>query len=82
MLTTLKRAEFQNPTGTDLILRLQEIARTAANDVIVTLPFALAFAEINGMGEQRQGATPVPVNPLLVSLAPWQTLTLRVRPIH
>jgi hypothetical protein len=82
VLTTLKRAEFQNPTGTDLILRLQEIAGTAANDVIVTLPFALAFAEINGMGEQRQGATPVPVNPLLVSLAPWQTLTLRVRPIH
>jgi hypothetical protein len=77
---TLKRADFENPDGTDLILRLQEIAGRPASSVTITLPFQLEWAEINGMGEQRAGATQLTTAPLQVDLAPFQTLTVRLRP--
>lgn len=77
-LVTLKRAEFDNPSGRDLILRLQEISGTAATDVEITLPFAVTAAETNGLGEQRTDAQPLPVSPLKVSLAPYETLTVRL----
>jgi hypothetical protein len=78
-LVTMKQAEFGNPDGRDLILRLQEIAGQPAADIVVTLPFAIASAEVNGLGEQREGATPLPVDPLRVTLAPHETLTIRLR---
>jgi len=75
---TLKRAEFENP-GHDLILRLQEIAGQPASDVVVTLAFPIRAAEINGLGEQRTGAVPLAIDPLRVTLAPHETLTIRLR---
>ncbi|MEW5987682.1 MAG: glycosyl hydrolase-related protein, partial [Chloroflexota bacterium] len=80
-VVTLKRADFENPDGGDLILRLQEIDGQAAEGVTITLPFALDWAEVNGLGEQRADGVPLPVEPLTVSLAPYQTLTVRLRPI-
>jgi hypothetical protein len=46
---------------------------------VITLPFAITYAEVNGLGEQRADATPLPVDPLRVSLGPHETLTVRVR---
>jgi hypothetical protein len=80
VVRTLKRAEFENPDGGDLILRLQEVGGTPATAVTVTLPFGLEWAEVNGLGEQRDGATPLPVNPLTVELGAYETLTVRLRP--
>jgi hypothetical protein len=78
-LVTMKQAEFENADGRDVILRLQEIAGVPAPDVVITLPFAIASAETNGLGEQRAEATPLPLDPLRVSLGAHETLTIRVR---
>jgi alpha-mannosidase len=78
-LVTMKRAEFDNADGRDLILRLQEIAGQSAADVTIALPFTIAAAEVDGLGEQRDHAIPLPVAPLRVSLAPHETLTVRLR---
>lgn len=77
---TLKRAEFENPDGSHLILRLQEIGGQPATDVTVTLPFAVDWAESNGLTEQRANAHPLPINPLRISLGPYETLTIRLHP--
>jgi hypothetical protein len=58
-LVTLKRAGFENPGRRDLILRLQEMTGQPATDVVITLPFAITSAEIDGLGEQRTGAIPL-----------------------
>ena len=78
-LVTLKRAEFDNADGRDLILRLQEMAGQSATDVTIGLPFTMAAAELNGLGEQRENATALPVAPLRVSLAAHEVLTIRLR---
>jgi hypothetical protein len=78
-LVTLKRAEFENSGRRDLILRLQEIAGQPATDVVITLPFAITSAELDGLGEQRTGAIPLAIDPLRVSIAPHETLTIRLR---
>ncbi len=79
-LLTLKRADFENPDGADLILRLQEIDGQAQTTVTITFPFPLAWAELNGIGEQRDAAVPLPVAPLQLTLGPHETITVRLRP--
>ncbi|MBI5443965.1 MAG: hypothetical protein HY900_22500 [Deltaproteobacteria bacterium] len=76
----LKRAEFENPDGRDLILRLREMGGRNADNSTVSLPFALEWAESSSLTEQRAGAVPLPASPLTVSLTPYQTLTVRLRP--
>ena len=77
---TLKRAEFENPDGADLILRLQEIDGQAQTTVTVSFPFPLTWAELNGIGEQRAAAVPLPVDPLQLTIGPHETVTVRLRP--
>jgi hypothetical protein len=60
----------------DQYCNLQGANNTA--DVAITLPFAIASAEVNGLGEQRADATPLPIDPLRVSLGAHETLTVRV----
>ncbi|GAB4146829.1 MAG: hypothetical protein Fur0021_05180 [Candidatus Promineifilaceae bacterium] len=79
---TLKRAEFENPDGADLILRLQEIGGQPQTTVTVSLPFPLAWAELNGLGEQRAAAVPLPTNPLQLTLGAHETVTVRLRPVY
>ncbi len=79
---TLKRAEFENPDGADLILRLQEIGGQPQTTVTISFPFALAWAELNGLGEQRAEAVPLPANPLQVTLGAHETVTVRLRPVY
>ncbi len=77
---TLKQADFENPDGADLILRLQEVGGQPQTTVTISLPFSLAWAELNGMGEQRAEAVPLPVNPLQLTLGAHETVTIRLRP--
>ncbi len=77
---TLKQAEFENPDGSDFILRLQEIGGQPQTTVTLSFLFPLAWAELNGMGEQRAEAIPLPINPLQVTLSAHETVTIRLRP--
>ncbi|GAB4146824.1 MAG: hypothetical protein Fur0021_05170 [Candidatus Promineifilaceae bacterium] len=77
----LKQAEFENPDGGDLILRLQEIGGQPQTTVTISFLFPLAWAELNGLGEQRAAAIPLPVNPLQLTLGAHETVTVRLRPL-
>lgn len=76
-LTTLKGAE--DGSG-DLILRVQEVAGEPATGVTLTAGVAFASAELNGLGEQRDAAVALPVDPVRFDIGAHQTLTIRLRP--
>ncbi len=80
IVTTLKGAEFDNVSGHDYILRVQEIAGQATRGVQLATPIQVRSAELNGLSEQRDSPTPLPTNPVRFDIGAYQTLTIRLQP--
>ncbi len=78
VLTTMKGAE--DGSG-DVVLRVQEVAGRAASGVRLATSVAFSAAEVDGLGEQREGAVPLPVDPVTFDIGPFQTLTIRLTPV-
>jgi alpha-mannosidase len=75
-IDTVKQAE-NSKTKREFIIRLQEVAGRNTPHVAITLPAAIKSAAIVNLTEETEIASLPAAMPLVVSLAPYQTLTVR-----